>query len=122
MPTLFEALPNLVHDLEGALIRIGRGSVADQLREVELERWTYDKFANAGTLYLRSPRVLNVVDRNIVGVRHGETLCPFDDFGINLDLDNHGRLTSIELLDASEIISNLEKAACSSWPAAQQDR
>jgi hypothetical protein len=109
MATLFEALPNLVHDIESALIRIGRGGVADQLREVVLERWTYDDFANVGVLYLRSPRAHNVVDRNIVGVRQGETLCPSDDLAINLDLDSHGRLTSIELLDGGAIIGELEK-------------
>jgi len=111
--SLFEALPSLVIDIEGALIRIGRGNVADQLREVVLERWTYDEFADAATLYLRSPRALNGVDQNIVGVRHGETLCPFDDLAISLDLDNHGRLTSIELLDARAIVSELEKGGIS---------
>jgi len=107
MSSLVEQLPDLVSDIENALIRIGRGNVADQLREVHLERWTYDEFANVGYLYLRSPRVLNVVDQNIVGVKHGETLCPSDDLPINLDLDNHGRLTGIELLDGSSIILRL---------------
>jgi hypothetical protein len=68
MSSLVETLPDLVSDIENALIRIGRGDVADQLREVQLERWTYDEFANAGYLYLSSPRDLNVVDQNIVGV------------------------------------------------------
>lgn len=108
MSSLVETLPDLVSDIENALIRIGRGDVADQLREVHLERWTYDDFANVGYLYLTSPRVLNVVDRNIVGVKHGETLCPSDDLPVNLDLDNHRRLIGIELLDASAIISRLE--------------
>jgi len=108
MSSLVETLPDLVSDIENALIRIGRGDVADQLREVQLERWTYDEFANAGYLYLSSPRDLNVVNQNIVGVKHGETLCPSDDLPVNLDLDNHRRLTGIELLDASSIISRLE--------------
>ena len=109
MSSLVEVLPELVSDIENALIRIGRSDVADQLREVELDRWTYDEFADAGYLYLRSPRVLNVVDQNIVGTKHGETLCPSDDLAINLDLDNHRRLAGIELLDAKPIISQLEK-------------
>jgi len=107
--TLFEALPDLVRDLEGALIRIGRGAVADQLREVELVRWTYDDFANAGNLYVKSQGASNVVDPYVTGARRGETLCPSDDLAINLDLDSHGRLVSIELLDAKAIISELEK-------------
>ena len=109
MSSLVETLPDLVSDIENALIRIGRGDVADQLREVQIERWTYDEFANVGYLYLTSPRALNVVDQNnIVGRKHGETLCPSDDLPVNLDLDNHRRLTGIELLDASSIISRLE--------------
>jgi len=109
MTSLYEALPELVGDIEDALIRIGRGNVAEQLREVDLERWTYDEFANMGNLYLKSPRTLNVVDRNIIGVKYGETLCPSDDLAVNLDLDNHGRLIAIELLDARSIIARLEK-------------
>ena len=107
MSSLVERLPDLVSDIENALIRIGRGDVADQLREVHLERWTYDEFANIGYLYLRSPRVLSVADQDIVGAKHGETLCPSDDLPINIDLDNHARLTGIELLDGRSIISRL---------------
>lgn len=109
MRPLVDVLPDLVSDIENALIRIGRGDVADQLREVKLERWTYDEFADAGYLYLGSPRGLNVVDRNIVGVKHGETLCPTDELAVNLDLDNHRRLIGIELLAAKSIIARLEK-------------
>ena len=108
MSSLAETLPDLVSDIENALIRIGRGDVADQLREAHLERWTYDEFANVAYLYLASPRALSVVDQNVLGVKHGETLCPSDDLPVNLDLDNHRRLTGIELLDARSIISQLE--------------
>ena len=107
--TLLEALPDFVSDIESALIRIGRGDIAGQLREVELERWTYAEVDDAGYLYLRSPRPLNIVDRNIIGVKHGETVCALEDLTINLDVDNHGRLKGIELLDAKSIISQLEK-------------
>ena len=110
MPLLSEALPDLVSDIESALIRIGRGDVAEQLREVELERWSYDEFADAGYLYLKSPRMPKVADRNMIGAKHGETLCPFEDLEINLDLDDHRRLTRIELLGAKSIISQLDSS------------
>ena len=100
MPSLIAALPELVSDIENALIRIGRGDVADQLREAHLERWTYDEFADAGYLYLTLPRAPGAADQNVVGVKHGETLCPSDDLAVNLDLDSHRRLTGIELLGA----------------------
>jgi hypothetical protein len=50
MSTLIETLPDLVLDLESPLLRIGRADVFDQLREFEIERWTYDEFADAGYL------------------------------------------------------------------------
>ena len=106
MASLFETLPDLVHSITAALVQIGRGDVADQLREVELERWTYDEFADVGYLHLRSPRKLNVADERIGGVEFGETVSPFDD--LNLHLDNHRRLTGIELFNAKAIISQLE--------------
>ena len=107
MSTLIETLPDLVLDLESPLLRIGRADVVDQLREVEIERWTYDEFADAVYLYLRSPRTLNTVDESIVGATHGETVSLYDDLGINLDLDNHRRLMGIEILEGRAIASRL---------------
>jgi uncharacterized protein YuzE len=108
MSTLVAVFPHLVLDLESPLLRIGRADVVDQLREVEIERWTYDEFANAVYLHLRSPRTLNVADENIVGVKHGETVSLYDDLGVNLDLDNHRRLMGIEILDGKSIVAQLE--------------
>ena len=107
MSTLVETLPDLVRDLESPLLRIGRADVVDQLREVEIERWTYDDFADAVYLYLQSPRTLNMADENIVDAKHGETVSVYDDLGINLDLDNHRRLTGIEILEGRAIASRL---------------
>jgi uncharacterized protein YuzE len=107
MSTLVEALPDLVRDLESPLLRIGRADVVDQLREVEIERWTYDEFADAVYLHLRSPRTLNVADEKIVGTKHGETVSVYDDLGVNLDLDDHRRLMGIEILDGRAIASRL---------------
>ena len=107
MSTLVEVLPDLVLDLESPLLRIGRADVVEQLREVEIERWTYDEFADAVYLYLRSPRTLDMVDENVVGAKHGETVSVYDDLGINLDLDNHSRLKGIEILEGRAIASRL---------------
>ena len=107
MSTLVETLPDLVRDLESPLLRIGRADVVDQLHEVEIERWTYDDFADAVYLYLQSPRTLNMADENMVDAKHGETVSVYDDLGINLDLDNHRRLTGIEILEGKAIASRL---------------
>lgn len=106
MSALVEVLPDLVRDLESALLRIGRGDVVDQLREVEIERWTYDDFADAVYLHLRSPGP-DTAEGRIVPGKEGETVSVYDDLGINLDLDDRRRLTRIEILEARAIASQL---------------
>ena len=103
--SLVEALPDLVRDAEAALLRIGRGDIVDQLREVEVERWTYDDFADAAYLYLKSPRV--AAERT--GIRRpAETVAVYDEVEINLDTDEHGRLARIEILGAGAMVAQLE--------------
>jgi uncharacterized protein YuzE len=108
---LVEVLPEMVNDLAGALVQIGRGDVVDQLREVSIEQWTYDECADAVYVYVQSPRQLNVVDRNIVGVKHGETLSLYDELGINIDFDNHHRVVGVEILGAKQIADVLARIA-----------
>ena len=74
MPTLADVLPDLAEELAAALRASGRDDLAAQLGEVEVDRWTHDTSCNAAYIYLRSPRPLNVVEQNIIGVKHGETV------------------------------------------------
>lgn len=108
---LIDALPGMVGDLTGALIRIGRGDIVDQLSEVSVSRWTYDEFADAAYLHVVSPRPLNVVDQNVIGVKQGETVSLYDELGINIDLDNHHRVTGVEILEGRHIADQLANIA-----------
>ena len=104
---LDEALPFLVLDLEAALAHLGRGRVAVQLRDVVIERWTYDEHADAGYVYLRSPKAP-------VGVQPaGETVSVFDELGINLETDSQGHLVGMEIQGAHAIVAQLEQQATS---------
>jgi uncharacterized protein YuzE len=96
--TLLEALPELVGDIEAALVRLGRGSVADQLRTVVLKSWTVDDFAQATYLHLAAARDPDAVE---------ETLSLYDDIGVNVDLDREGRLVGLEIFGYEQSLSRL---------------
>jgi len=111
MGSLATQLPKLVSDLATALRTAGRDDLAAQLSEVDIERHTYDTSCDAAYIYLRSPRQLNVVEQNIVGVKHGETIPVEHEYWVNLDTDNFGRLTGIELLSGGDVAAKLNDAA-----------
>jgi uncharacterized protein YuzE len=98
--TLLEALPELVGDIEGALVRLGRGNVADQLRTVTLKSWTFDEFAQATYLQLAASRDPSAVE---------ETISLYDDIGVNVDLDRDGRVMGLEVVGYEESLSRLGK-------------
>ena len=102
MVTLKNALPFLVLDLESALVHIGRGDVVEQLREVTIERWTYDELADAAYLHFTA-------EGREAGQPSGETVSVYDELGINLDTDGRGRLTGMEILGGRAIVAQLEE-------------
>jgi uncharacterized protein YuzE len=94
---LAQALPELVADLESALLHLGRGDLVAQLKNAALERWTYDEFADATYLVLQ-PTAMS------------ERFSLFDELGVNLDTDDRGQLCGLEILSGRAIAERLEKA------------
>jgi len=96
VPTkLLQALPDLVADMEGALLPLGRGDLVAQLKAATIESWSYDNFADATTIVL------------LPSSKAAQRLSLYDELGVSLDTDVEGRLCAIEVLDGKRVTSLL---------------
>jgi uncharacterized protein YuzE len=95
---LAEALPDLVLDIEGALLPIGRGDLVRQLSDAVIERWTYDDFSDTAYLYLTAEPFERL---------QLDTVSLYDELGVNLETDGGGRIRGIEIMDGKRITSRL---------------
>ena len=95
---LAEVLPELVSDMENALLQLGRGDLLGQVKAASLERWTYDDFSDTAYLYLSTDPVERV---------KLEIFSLYDECGVNLETDGDGRLYGLEILDGKRVTSRL---------------
>lgn len=108
MSKLVDTFPILASELAQSLHEAGRDTLAQQIQGATIARVTFDSVANAGYVCLEPSGTLNVVETNIVGVRHGETIPVETQFWTNIDTDNFDRLTGIEVLDPRELTAELK--------------
>ena len=107
MSKLVDTFPVLASELAQSLRSAGRNALAQQIDGATIARVSFDNAANAGYVYLEPSRPLNVVEANIVGERHGETIPVETQFWTNIDTDNFDRITGIEILDPRELKAEL---------------
>jgi len=106
---LVETLPNFSNEIKAALQAIDRDDLAQQIDIVEIDRYTFDSSCNALYIYLRPITSLNVVEANIIGVKHGETIFLGQECITNIEVDNFNRLSGIEVIDGEYLAIELGK-------------
>jgi len=111
MSKISELLPDFIAAAQASLEAQEHAKLAKQLSVLELSRWTHDPEADAMYLYLSGQVPLNLVDQNIVGVRHGGCI-ELDDLDgmVVIDTDNFERITGIEILWREDIVKKLKGA------------
>ena len=109
MNSLIKSFPSLVTELSQQLRVAGRLSLADQIDQAAIARVTFDETANAGYIHVQPSRELNIVETNVVGVRHGETIEVETRYWTTIDTDNFGRIVGIEILAPGDIRDELKK-------------
>src|SRR5580704_4382715 len=111
MSKLVDAFPVLANELAQSLREAGREALAEQVERATITRVTFDNSANAGYVYLEPSRALNLVETNVVGVRHGETVPVQTQFWTNIDTDNFDRVMGIEILNRCALKTELRRCA-----------
>lgn len=96
---LADALPELVLDLESALLQLGRGDLVRQVEGAAIERWTYDDFSDTAYLFLTAEPFERL---------RLEILSLYDEVGVNLETDSRGRLCGLEILEGRRVVPKLK--------------
>lgn len=97
---LADFLPQFTVELRELLRTAGEVDLAAQLGSAEVISCSYDAECEAGYIKLESAQTLNVIELNVITVRHGKTIPVEHPYWVNVDTDNFNRITGIELLDA----------------------
>ena len=104
---LADFLPQFTVELREILGAAGEADLAGQLAHAEVLACSYDPEGEVGYIRVESAQSLNVVELNIVSVRHGRTIPVEHPYWVYIDTDNFNRIAGIELLAAESLAGKL---------------
>jgi uncharacterized protein YuzE len=109
MERFVDAFPTLAAELIRSTAVAARADLEEQLRTATIATVTFDTAARAAYVCVSPTRPPNVVEQNVIGVRHGETIPLACNHHVNLDIDNFGRLSGIEILNPDDLTIELKR-------------
>ena len=106
------ALPSFYAELHAALVDPDDTEVRQQLASLEITGRCDCDTPDCATFYVAPSRPLNAVEQNVIGIRHGRSI-PLESLEglIVVDVDNFGRVTTIEVLDRPDVVTELTRLA-----------
>jgi hypothetical protein len=93
--------------MEQALQASGADTILAQLPELEMTGRCSCPQPDCATFYVQPSRHLNVVEANIIGVRHGSSNALDIQGYVVIDTDNFGRVTTVEVLGRPDVAEAL---------------
>ena len=92
------ALTELAFDLSLELRATGRSDLARELETCTVKAVSYDAETDVGLIALEPPRQLTAVERDVIGQKFGQVISFSGAPYASLQLDNFGRVVSVELV------------------------
>ncbi len=96
--SLAALLPELAADVEGALVRLGRGDLADRVHAARIVAWHRDEFVQATELHVVAAHEPGSGD---------STVSLLDETGVSLELDAAGHLVRIDVYGYEDVLARL---------------
>ena len=107
---LNEVMPIFYAEVQAALEQRGLSELMAQLPSLQIVSRCGCGDKDCATFYVRGPRDLNVVERNIIGVRGVDNVSLEITGLLGIDIDNFGRTGTLEVWGRADIAESLEAA------------
>lgn len=109
--TLRDWLPELYEEVENLLRQAGRDDLLAQLPDLKISGRCTCSEDFCSTFQVEPFRELNIVETNVIGLRHKESVALDVEKGmVVVDVDNFSRITAFEVLYRPDVEEALQRA------------